>query len=137
MDKVSVIIPCFNSLETIRECVNSVLETCYNPLEIILVHDHSTDSTLNVLEDIRQQSIESVCVVAGLENLGAGVARNIGACAASGKYYLFIARDVEMVSTTLMQFVLTIKTADAVSGHYHWQPLNNTIVSNYKAYLNY
>lgn len=137
MDKISVIIPCFNSRETIRKCVSSILETGYSPLEIILVDDHSTDTTLDVLEEIRQRNIDLVCVVAGLKNLGAGVARNIGACAASGRYYLFIDSDVEMVSTTLNQFSRTIKTADSVSGHYHWQPLNNSVVANYKAYLNY
>ena len=136
MDKISVIVPCFNSQKTIRECVSSILATGYSPLEIILVDDHSTDATLDVLERIRLRNLDSVCVVAGLKNLGAGVARNIGACAASGKYYLFIDSDVELVSTTLNQFLRTIKNADAVSGHYHWQPLNNSVVANYKAYLN-
>lgn len=49
---VSVIIPAHNSAETIGVAIQSMLDQTHQPLEIIIVDDHSTDTTKNVVEQI-------------------------------------------------------------------------------------
>ena len=45
MDKVSVIVPAYNSEDTIRRCLDSILKQTYKNIEIIVINDGSTDST--------------------------------------------------------------------------------------------
>lgn len=51
MEKLSVIIPCYNVEKFIREGLDSILNQTYKNLEIICVNDCSTDNTLNILEE--------------------------------------------------------------------------------------
>ena len=48
--KLSVVIPCYNEKETIVELVNAVLASPYQDKEIIIIDDHSTDGTQEVLK---------------------------------------------------------------------------------------
>ncbi|MEM2304838.1 MAG: glycosyltransferase [Candidatus Methanomethylicia archaeon] len=43
--RISVVIPCFNSGYSIRECVESLINQTYKPLEIIIIDQGSKDST--------------------------------------------------------------------------------------------
>ena len=50
MDLISIIIPMYNSQETIERCLDSIIEsklTCY---EIIVVNDGSTDKSSRIVE---------------------------------------------------------------------------------------
>ena len=47
--QVSVIIPAYNAEKYIEECVLSVLGQSYQNLEVIVVNDGSSDSTLSIL----------------------------------------------------------------------------------------
>ena len=80
---VSVVIPCFNSGETIRQTVASVHAQTWPKVEIIVVDDGSTDpitiATLDALASIR---------LVRQQNAGLPAARNAGFRAASGAYYL-------------------------------------------------
>ena len=49
--QVSVIIPCFNSERTIRDCLDSVIGQSYRNIEIIVVDGLSSDSTTNILRE--------------------------------------------------------------------------------------
>jgi glycosyltransferase involved in cell wall biosynthesis len=48
--KLSVIIPCYNERETIKEIVNAVRCSPYDDKEIIIVDDCSTDGTRELLK---------------------------------------------------------------------------------------
>ena len=48
--KLSIIIPCFNEVQTIEEIVNRIKNTCKYNHEIIIVDDCSTDGTKEILE---------------------------------------------------------------------------------------
>ena len=54
MEKLSVIIPCYNVGKFLREGLNSVMKQTYKNLEIICLHDCSTDDTLSILNDYSQ-----------------------------------------------------------------------------------
>ena len=49
--KVSVIVPCYNSSQYIKETIESALLQSYNNIEILCVNDGSTDNTRKILED--------------------------------------------------------------------------------------
>jgi chlorobactene glucosyltransferase len=51
---VSVIIPARNEAENIERCVRSVLATSYDPVEIIVVDDRSTDATASIVLGLEQ-----------------------------------------------------------------------------------
>lgn len=49
-DKISVIIPVYNTAPYLKRCLDSVLQSTYRNLEIICVNDGSTDESLSILE---------------------------------------------------------------------------------------
>lgn len=51
MKKISIVTVCFNSAETIRETIESVLSQDYPNIEYIIVDGLSTDSTLEVVKE--------------------------------------------------------------------------------------
>ena len=52
--KVSIITVTFNSQETIRQTVQSVLEQTYSDIEYIIIDGASTDGTLSILNEYRK-----------------------------------------------------------------------------------
>jgi glycosyltransferase involved in cell wall biosynthesis len=83
--RLSIIIPCFNDGQFIKEALASV-EVCEDSIyEIIIVNDGSTDlftcNVLNELKNIGYQVIEQA-------NQGLAAARNTGIKAALGEYIL-------------------------------------------------
>ncbi len=90
-ETISVIIPVYNVEKYLRRCVNSVLESSYKELEIILVDDGSQDSSGKICDDyaIRDSRIK----VIHKENGGLSDARNIGIKESTGEILTFIDSD--------------------------------------------
>lgn len=53
-DKISVIVPIYNMENYLKRCVESILNQTYTNLEIILVDDGSTDSSLRNMPVFRK-----------------------------------------------------------------------------------
>lgn len=85
--KVSVIIPVYNGEKTIERCIKSVKKQTLFEIEIIVIDDGSTDSTLDIL-----YQIPNITVI-HQQNLGQGEARNAGMRASSGEYIAFVDAD--------------------------------------------
>lgn len=88
---VSIIIPAYNAVPYIEECIQSILSQPYRPMEIILIDDGSTDETLSTC--MRFQDADSRIQVHHQENSGPSRARNWGLNYVSGEYLLFIDAD--------------------------------------------
>ena len=89
--KVSVIVPVYNVENYLERCINSLRNQSLADIEIILVDDSSTDSSLEICnkaaaEDSRIKVIHKV-------NEGAGKARNAGLEVATGEYIGFVDSD--------------------------------------------
>ena len=90
MDKISVIIPCYNAEKYIERCIESIRNQTYTNLEIIVVNDGSTDKSKELvslyMHDKRIMYIEQ-------PNGGEFCARNTGLKAATGDYIGFVDSD--------------------------------------------
>lgn len=102
MAKVSVIIPAYNAAKTLAVCLGNLVHQTLDDIEIILVNDCSTDNTLQIMMDCEAQFSEKVIVVNSDVNRGAGGARNVGLCYASGEYIGFVDSD-DIVTTDMYE----------------------------------
>lgn len=89
---VSVIIPAFQSANTLPRALKSVLLQDYSNLEIIVVDDHSTDRTKVVLQEyfLGDPRIRYIYLN---KNCGPARARNIGVAFSHGEYLAFLDAD--------------------------------------------
>ena len=90
---VSVIIPVYNRGARISRTLESIIKQDYEPIEIILVDDASTDNTVFAAGEILSQSCKPYTILRHETNLGVSVARNNGLRAANGKYVWFCDSD--------------------------------------------
>lgn len=94
MSKVSVIIPYYNSRNTIIRALDSVLNQTYKDFEIIIVDDGSRDNTFQLVENyIREKNIISITKHIRQENKGPSAARNKGIRYSKGEYIAFLDSD--------------------------------------------
>lgn len=84
---VSIIIPCYNSEKYIKKCIESVLDQKYKYIEIIVVDDGSTDSSVEIIKTYKDVKVYSQV------NSGACVARNYGLIECKGYYVKFLDSD--------------------------------------------
>lgn len=82
-DLITVIMPTYNAELTIEKAVRSILNQTWYNLELIVVNDCSSDSTLKILNTINDDRLK---VITNIENVGAYVSKNIGLIHANGKY---------------------------------------------------
>ena len=54
-DKVSVIMPCYNSAKHVDSSIKSILEQTYENFELIITDDSSTDSTYEKLQEYEKK----------------------------------------------------------------------------------
>ena len=91
MITVSVIIPTFNRKAPLRKALESVLDQEAVPFELIVVDDHSTDGTPEMI----QKEFPSVTLVRLEKNQGPAAARNRGIERACGEWIAFLDSDDE------------------------------------------
>lgn len=94
---VSVIIPVYNRQNTISRAVDSVLAQSYQNLEVIIVDDGSTDSTMMILQGYSESKIH----IFSQKHKGANAARNRGINEARGEYIAFQDSDDEWLPDKL------------------------------------
>ena len=85
---VSVIIPVYNGELYLEESLHSVLEQSYQPVEIIVINDGSSDRTSQILAGFGD-SITHI----DQTNQGPTIARNRGLATARGEYIAFLDAD--------------------------------------------
>lgn len=91
MDKVSVIVPAYNSEDTIRRCLDSILKQTYKNIEIIVINDGSTDSTEAICREYAAECDK--VYLYNQKNQGVSAARNSGIDKATGRYLQFVDAD--------------------------------------------
>ena len=92
MEKISIIIPSYNSEMSIERCIRSAALQSYPEKEIIAVDDASTDSTPKILRKLEKE-IPSLRVILREKNGGVSAARNTGIEAAAGRWLVTLDGD--------------------------------------------
>lgn len=90
-DKITIIVPAFNSEEYIDDCISSLLIQSYNNLEIIIVDDGSTDNTRKIIEEYSNR--DGRILLYKQTNKGVSNARNKGLFHCSGEFVCFVDSD--------------------------------------------
>ena len=94
---ISVIIPCFNSSETIDKCLSSVINQTLLPSEILLIDDCSSDKGLTKkrLKTLQEKYNDKVSIKTffSSSNKGPGSSRNLGWENANYPYLAFLDSD--------------------------------------------
>lgn len=95
--KISIIIPVFNAVNTIRRAIASV-DTKQN-YEIICINDGSTDDSKIELEKL-QNEYKHVIII-NQENQGAAASRNVGLANMTGDVFMFLDADDEFLPSRI------------------------------------
>lgn len=82
---VSVIIPVWNSEETVSYAIDSIINQTWTNLEIIIIDDCSTDGTWDILNKISKKD-GRVKILRNKINTGPYVSKNLGLRIAEGQY---------------------------------------------------
>lgn len=90
---VSVVIPFYNSSNTIVKAINSVFTQTYNNFEIIMVDDGSTDDSLKKAKNCLKKKCKYPYKIIKQINKGPSSARNKAIIESSGKYIAFLDAD--------------------------------------------
>ncbi|MBR1654221.1 MAG: glycosyltransferase family 2 protein [Clostridia bacterium] len=90
-DKISIIVPIYNSQETLDRCINSIINQSYRNIEIILINDGSQDNSKNKCKDFQKQDDRIILI--NKENTGVSDCRNIGIKESTGTYIVFVDSD--------------------------------------------
>ena len=91
MKILSVAVPCYNSQEYMRKCVDSLLKGGED-VEILIVDDGSKDDTLKIARDY-EEKYPTIVKAIHQENKGHGGAVNTGLAHATGLYFKVVDSD--------------------------------------------
>jgi len=156
MRKLSVIVPVYNEVKTVRTLLETVLAVDLQPqgfgLEIVVVDDGSRDGTREVLAELEAAAIPGLAIYLHEHNRGKGAALQTGFAVASGDYVVVQDADLEYDphQFTLLLEPVVKRDADVVYGSrflstetkrvlYFWHYMGNrflTLLSNMFTNLN-
>jgi CDP-glycerol glycerophosphotransferase len=96
---ISIVIPVYNAERDLPACLDAITDQSFSDIEIIAVNGGSTDESGEIL-DARAAS-EPRLVLAPQDHIGPGLARNVGADLAGGRYLWFVDADDIVLPGTL------------------------------------
>jgi len=114
---VSIIIPCYNMEKYIGDCLESCMRQRYVNVEIVVVDDCSTDSSLEIASLIYDPRLK---IIKMPENRGVSAARNRGLEYAFGEYIVFLDADDMLMPSSIkarVKYLDDHPTVDMVWGN--------------------
>ena len=100
---VSVIVPIYNVEIYVGKCIESIINQSYKNLEIILIDDGSTDSSLSICKKYEKK--DDRIKVIQKNNEGVSITRNLGIELSKGKYIQFIDSD-DYIEKNMIEFLV-------------------------------
>lgn len=119
MEKVSVIIPCYNDGSYIRESIESVRNQTYPNIEIVVIDDGSDDNeTRQILNELPND-----IYLLRSEHVRPAGARNLGISKSSGKYILPLDSDDRIDATYIEKCVNILNNNEKIGAVYCYADL--------------
>lgn len=128
MDKISVVVPIYNSEKYLSQCIESILFQTYRNFELILVSDGSTDNSLSICKKYQQE--DNRIKILELEHKGVSNARNQGINKSTGDFICFIDSDDEVDKEYLQTLILLQKKYNADIVEVDLQYIKNKPIKN-------
>ena len=122
---LTIIIPVYNSEDTIERCIDSIVGQSFSDFEIILIDDGSSDRSIQICESYakRDERIKLFCAKHG----GASAARNLGLRNARGRYIMFVDSD-DFIRKSAVDNLMTLLNPNeydlCISGFEYWEMEN-------------
>lgn len=113
MKLISFTVPCYNSQDYMRHCIDSLL-VAGDEAEIIIINDGSKDNTGAIADEYALKYPDIVKVV-HKENGGHGTGVNAGLAAAQGLYFKVVDSDDWLSKDALLKFIETIRQHKALN----------------------
>jgi glycosyltransferase involved in cell wall biosynthesis len=110
-EKISVLIPVYNTELYLERCLESVVGQSYDNLEVILVDDGSTDRSGEICD--RYSNRDRRVRVIHQENRGEGAARNTGLKCMTGNYFYFVDSDDYIDTDAIKNLWVCAQKSDA------------------------
>lgn len=123
MTLVSVVMPCHNGAEFVAEAMESALAQTYQPLELVVVDDASTDESWTVIEGVAARHPGRVTALRMERNRGGCHARNRGAEAARGDFLMFLDADDVLSPPSVAALVEAVRDRPDGIAMCDWQHL--------------
>jgi len=128
--KLSVIIPCYNAVDTIADQLDALATQQYSePWEILIVNNRSTDSTMEIVGQYRQR-FSNLRIIEAAERQGQPYALNVGAQTATGEALLFCDADDVIGEGWVAAMGEALSEYDFVSGPFEIEKLNRSSLQN-------
>ena len=143
--KLSIVIPCYNEMYTIKEIIKKVTyhlqQYNFNDYEILVIDDYSNDGTSEILKQISLE--ENIKIFSHKENLGKGAAVHTGIDNTTGDILIIQDADLEYDPSDYDKLLRPFFEADAdvvygsrfigggkyVRIHFFWHYLANKIIT--------
>lgn len=118
--RVSVVIPCYNHGEYVKDAILSVFEQTMESFEVVIVDDGSDDgATPGILDALTWPRLR----VIHQENVGLPGARNRGIGIARGEYVVMLDADDELVPTYLERMASALDADEGAAFAHCWAEL--------------
>lgn len=102
--ELSIIIPTYNSSNTIKSALISILQQKFNDFEILIIDACSIDSTLDIVKSFNDERI----IIISERDEGVYDAMNKGMRLAKGKWLYFLGSDDELNSNNVLEKVFNV-----------------------------
>lgn len=132
-DLVSVIIPTYNRAHLVTDAINSVLNQTYTNFELLVVDDHSTDSSKEIIKSIDDKRIKYLL---NKRTKGAQGARNTGLLKARGKWIAFLDSDDNWLENKLEIQITELINRKKEFSHTNFYVKNGNETSVHKKKIN-
>ena len=110
---ISIIVPVYNVEKYLQKCLTSLVKQTLKNIEIILVNDGSTDSSVSIIEEYQKQYPTVKVIHQKNSGGGAGGPRNSGIEAARGEYIGFVDSDDWTSPSMFEELYLKVKETDS------------------------
>ncbi|MCU5745344.1 bifunctional glycosyltransferase family 2 protein/CDP-glycerol:glycerophosphate glycerophosphotransferase [Staphylococcus sp. SQ8-PEA] len=120
MNNLTVIVPYYNSEDTILDCIDSLKSQRYQEFNYIFVNDGSSDKSAEIVDkataDIDSKRVQHINLTT---NNGHAHARNVGMSYVETPYFMFVDADDTLASYALTFYIEHLNQSDALIAPIH------------------